>query len=172
MRSRDNAGPKGADGGTAEAAEVALYADGACTGNPGPGGWGTILISRDSGRRVELSGSDPDTTNNRMEMIAVIEGLRRLKRPCRVRVVTDSRYVVDGMKSWIHSWRRNGWKTADRKPVKNRELWEELSRLSGIHRMQFEWIRGHAGHEENERCDQLAVNAYRKLLESGKEKGG
>lgn len=152
--------------------EVTLYADGACTGNPGPGGWGAILISTGTGRRIEMSGSDPDTTNNRMEMTAVIEGLRRLKRPCRVHIVTDSKYLVDGMKSWIHSWRRNGWKTADRKPVRNRELWEELIRLSDTHEADFQWIRGHAGHEENERCDKMAVDAYKALLgKEGKGKG-
>ena len=142
---------------------VLLYSDGACSGNPGPGGWGAILVDPGSGQRLEISGSDPQTTNNRMEMIAIIEGLRRLKRESRVRIVTDSRYVVDGMKSWIHSWRRNGWRTADKKPVKNQDLWQELSALESRHDLIFEWIRGHQGHAENERCDQMAVEAYRKL---------
>jgi ribonuclease HI len=143
---------------------VELYTDGACTGNPGPGGWGAVLVNPSTGQRLELSGSDPATTNNRMEMMAVIEGLRRLKRPTKVRVLTDSRYVVDGMTSWIHSWRRNGWQTSGKKPVKNRELWEELIRLSEQHDLAFEWIQGHSGHPENERCDELAVQAYGKYL--------
>ena len=149
-----------ADQGTAH--EVWLYADGACSGNPGPGGWGTILVQAGNGRRLEMSGSEAQTTNNRMEMTAVLEGLRRLRSPSRVHVVTDSRYLVDGMKSWVHTWQRNGWKTASKDPVKNRELWEELLRLSREHTVDFSWIRGHAGHAENERCDALAVAAYRK----------
>jgi ribonuclease HI len=144
------------------APEVVLYADGACTGNPGPGGWGAILADPSTGRERELSGSDPATTNNRMELTAVLEGLRALEHPSRVRVVTDSRYVVDGMTSWAERWQRNGWRTADRKPVKNRELWEDLLRLARVHELRFEWVQGHAGHPENERCDQLAVEAYRK----------
>jgi ribonuclease HI len=145
---------------------VALYADGACSGNPGPGGWGAILVSPASGKRLEISGADLDTTNNRMEMIGVIEGLRRLKARSRVRVVTDSRYVVDGMKSWIFAWRRNGWLTSDKKPVKNRDLWELLSDLSREHETAFEWVRGHEGHAENERCDAMAraaIDTARKL---------
>lgn len=159
-----------AGGGAATAADtlpsVALYADGACSGNPGPGGWGAILVSPLSGKRLEISGSDLDTTNNRMEMIGVIEGLRRLKTKSRVRVVTDSRYVVDGMKSWIYAWRRNGWMTSDKKPVKNKDLWEQLSDLSREHETAFEWVRGHKGHAENERCDELArtaIDTARKL---------
>lgn len=145
---------------------VALYADGACSGNPGPGGWGAILICPASGKRLEISGSDLATTNNRMEMIGVIEGLRRLKVKSRVRVVTDSRYVVDGMKNWIFAWRRNGWQTSDKKPVKNKELWELLSDLSRQHETEFDWVRGHKGHAENERCDELArtaIDTARKL---------
>jgi len=144
--------------------EVRLYADGACSGNPGPGGWATVLLDDRSGERRELSGSDPETTNNRMEMRAVIEGLGLLSGPTRVRVTTDSRYVVDGMREWMPRWIRNGWRTADRKPVKNQELWQELARLDKLHQVEFEWIRGHAGHPENERCDELAVAAYRKLM--------
>ncbi len=143
---------------------VILYADGACSGNPGPGGWCAILEDPVTGRTFELTGADPQTTNNRMELTAVLEGLRRLKAPSRVRVVTDSRYIVDGMKSWIRTWVANGWRTSDRKPVKNRELWEELLRLSKLHEVRFEWTAGHSGHPENERCDQLAVEAYRKLM--------
>jgi ribonuclease HI len=145
---------------------VILFADGACSGNPGPGGWGAILVSPASGKRLEISGADLDTTNNRMEMIGIIEGLRRLKGKSRVRVVTDSRYVVDGMKSWIHAWRRNGWLTSDKKPVKNRDLWEQLSDLGREHETAFEWVRGHEGHAENERCDAMAraaIDTARKL---------
>ena len=145
---------------------VTLFADGACSGNPGPGGWGAILVSPASGKRLEISGADLDTTNNRMEMIGIIEGLRRLKGKSRVRVVTDSRYVVDGMKSWIHAWRRNGWLTSDKKPVKNRDLWERLSDLGREHETAFEWVRGHEGHAENERCDAMAraaIDTARKL---------
>lgn len=145
---------------------VTLFADGACSGNPGPGGWGAILVSPASGKRLEISGADLDTTNNRMEMIGIIEGLRRLKAKSRVRVVTDSRYVVDGMKSWIYAWRRNGWLTSDKKPVKNRDLWELLSELSRKHETAFEWVRGHEGHAENERCDAMAraaIDTARKL---------
>jgi ribonuclease HI len=150
--------------------EVVLYADGACSGNPGPGGWCAILYNPTSGRKLELSGGEPETTNNRMEMTAVVEGLLHLKKPSRVRVVTDSRYVVDGMKGWVHNWMRNGWRTSDRKPVKNREIWEELLRLSRIHALAFEWIEGHAGHPENERCDALAVEAYRRFLAPGQNR--
>jgi ribonuclease HI len=145
---------------------VDLYADGACSGNPGPGGWGAILVSPAGRRRLEISGADLDTTNNRMEMMGVVEGLRRLKVKSRVRVVTDSRYVIDGMKSWIHTWRRNGWKTSDRKPVKNKDLWELLSELSGKHETVFAWVAGHKGHAENERCDAMAreaIDTARKL---------
>jgi ribonuclease HI len=146
--------------------QVSLFADGACSGNPGPGGWGAILVSPASGKRLEISGADLDTTNNRMEMIGVVEGLRRLKVKSRVRVVTDSRYVVDGMKNWIYAWRRNGWLTANRKPVKNRDLWELLGDLSREHETVFEWVRGHEGHAENERCDAMAraaIDTARKL---------
>jgi ribonuclease HI len=146
---------------------VILYADGACSGNPGPGGWAAILVNPHTGRFLELSGAEPDTTNNRMEMRAVLEGLLHLRSSSSVRVVTDSRYLVEGMKSWVHNWIRNGWRTSDRKPVKNQDLWEELLRLSRTHSLQFEWIAGHAGHKENERCDHLAVAAYRDLVSRG-----
>ena len=145
---------------------VAIFADGACSGNPGPGGWGAILVFPAGRKRLEISGADLDTTNNRMEMMGVVEGLRRLKVKSRVRVVTDSRYVIDGMKSWIHTWRRNGWKTSDRTPVKKRDLWELLSELSGKHEAIFEWVPGHKGHAENERCDAMAraaIDTARKL---------
>lgn len=152
------------NGSDAGEVEVVLYADGACRGNPGPGGWGVILVDVGTGRRREASGGSPETTNNRMELTAVLEGLRLLKRPARVRVVTDSRYVADGLSKWVHAWKRNGWRTADRSPVKNRELWEELLRLTEEHEVEFTWIRGHAGHAENERCDELAVAAATRLL--------
>ena len=144
--------------------QVFLYAAGACSGNPGPGGWCALVVDPETGLRAELSGSDPDTTNNRMELTAVIEGLRSIPRPSRVRITTDSRYVVDGMREWLPRWMRNGWRTSDRKPVKNRDLWEELTRLQVRHTLEFHWIRGHDGHPENERCDEVAVEAYQKYL--------
>ncbi|MBN1105050.1 MAG: ribonuclease HI [Deltaproteobacteria bacterium] len=136
---------------------VEVFADGACSGNPGPGGWGAILKYGDNVK--EISGFERSTTNNRMEMTAVIEALRLIKRPCRVRVLTDSNYVVKGMSEWVHRWIRKHWLTSDRKPVLNRDLWETLITLSQPHEIAWEWIRGHAGHKENERCDQLARNA-------------
>ena len=134
--------------------DVVMYTDGACSGNPGPGGWGAVLMS---GRhRKELSGGEGDTTNNRMELTAVIESLEALKRPCRVRIVTDSQYVKQGITQWIARWRRNGWRTAAKQPVKNRDLWERLDAALQRHQVEWEWVRGHAGHPENERADQLA----------------
>jgi ribonuclease HI len=133
---------------------VELYTDGACKGNPGPGGWGALLRYR--GTAKELWGGEPDTTNNRMELTAVIKGLEALTRPCDVLVVTDSRYVKSGITQWIARWKRNGWRTADKKPVKNRDLWERLDALLGRHRVEWQWVRGHAGHPENERADLLA----------------
>jgi len=138
----------------AELPEVEIFTDGACKGNPGPGGWGAIL--RSNGKERELSGGESPTTNNRMELMAAIEALNALKRPCRVQLTTDSNYVRDGITKWIHGWRRNGWKTADRKPVKNAELWQALLEASEPHRIEWHWVRGHAGHPENERADQLA----------------
>ena len=133
---------------------VQVFTDGACSGNPGPGGWGAIL--RLGAAERELSGGEPDTTNNRMEMMAVIAGLEALTRPAAVEVVTDSRYVVDGMTSWILGWRKRGWKTADGKPVKNIDLWQRLSAAAEPHKIRWTWVRGHQGHVENERCDALA----------------
>ena len=133
---------------------VDIYTDGACAGNPGPGGWAAIL--RYKGTEKEISGFERDTTNNRMEMRAVIEALRMLKRACSVRVHSDSQYLRDGITTWIHGWKRNGWKTRDKRPVKNRELWEALDELSQKHRVDWIWVQGHAGHPENERCDELA----------------
>jgi ribonuclease HI len=141
--------------------EVVLYTDGACEGNPGPGGY-AALIDED-GRRREIKGGEAQTTNNRMELTAVIRGLETLAEPSRVRVVTDSQYVVKGMTEWIHTWQRQGWKTAAREPVKNRELWEKLLALSRRHQISWEWIRGHNGHPENERADFLARQAIGEL---------
>ncbi|OAM26864.1 MULTISPECIES: ribonuclease HI [Eikenella] len=133
---------------------VHLYTDGACKGNPGPGGWGVLL--RYGAHEKELCGGEPDTTNNRMELTAVIRGLQALTRPCRVAIHTDSQYVKNGMESWIHGWKRNGWKTAAKKPVKNAELWQQLDQLVVRHQVSWQWVKGHAGHAENERADQLA----------------
>ena len=136
--------------------EVTLYTDGACSGNPGPGGWGAILVY--GGREKELSGGERDTTNNRMELSAVIEGLAALKESCHVTVVTDSQYVYNGVtKGWAASWRAKGWRKADGSPALNQDLWEKLLALLERHRVEFNWVRGHSGHPENERCDRLAV---------------
>lgn len=136
---------------------VEIFSDGACSGNPGPGGWGTIL--RFNGRQKELSGYEPETTNNRMELSGAIAGLEALKRPCRVRVTTDSEYVKKGMTEWIDGWVRRGWVNSQKKPVANRDLWERLLQAAGPHQVQWCWVRGHAGHAENERCDELAREA-------------
>ena len=144
---------------------VYLYTDGACSGNPGPGGWGAIL--RYKGREKELCGSEESTTNNRMELTAVIEGLKALKKRCSVKVVSDSRYVCDAVnRHWLETWIGKGWKKADGKAVLNPDLWQELEQLLKEHDVQFEWIKGHAGHPENERCDALAVREYRKYLKN------
>lgn len=136
---------------------VEIFCDGACSGNPGPGGYGTIL--RYGGHTKELSGGARDTTNNRMEMTAAIEGLRQLTRPCQVSITTDSQYLVKGMTEWISGWQRKGWRNSKKEPVLNRELWEQLLDLSKAHSVQWKWVKGHAGHAENERCDQLAREA-------------
>ena len=133
---------------------VEVFTDGACSGNPGPGGWGAIL--RSSGVTKELSGGEPDTTNNRMELIAAISALNAIKEPCAVDLYTDSNYVRDGIGKWIHGWKRNGWKTADKKPVKNDGLWRALDEAAGRHKVAWHWVKGHAGHPENERADELA----------------
>jgi ribonuclease HI len=133
---------------------VEVYADGACKGNPGPGGWGVIL--RAGGHEKELFGGEPQTTNNRMELTAVIEGLLALKQRSLVRVYTDSQYVQKGISEWIHSWKRRGWMTADKKPVKNEDLWRRLDEVASSHEVSWHWVRGHAGHPENERADALA----------------
>jgi ribonuclease HI len=133
---------------------VDIFTDGACSGNPGPGGWGAIL--RCNGTEKELWGGEAGTTNNRMEMMAVIEALRSLKRPVAARVHTDSQYVQKGMTEWLSGWKRRGWKTAGKEPVKNEDLWRQLDQLAGTHRVEWIWVRGHAGHPENERADALA----------------
>ena len=136
--------------------EVKIYTDGACSGNPGAGGWGTILEYK--GKVKELSGGDELTTNNKMEITAVIEGLKALKEPCKVTVVTDSQYVANGINlGWAKSWRENGWRKKDKKPALNSDLWDELLKLCEKHQVTIEWIKGHAGHPENERCDEMAV---------------
>ncbi len=146
---------------TADERKVWLFTDGACKGNPGPGGWAALLRWGD--HEKELWGAEPHTTNNRMELRAVIEGLKALKRPTPVRVVTDSQYVKNGMERWIHNWKRNGWRTAGRKPVKNADLWQALDELVNRHQVEWEWVRGHAGHPENERVDALANRAIEEL---------
>jgi ribonuclease HI len=140
---------------------VELFTDGACQGNPGPGGWGVLL--RYGGVEKELSGAEPATTNNRMELTAVIRGLEALKRPCRVLVTTDSQYVRNGITDWIRRWRRNGWRTADRQPVKNSDLWRRLDEVAAGHEVEWHWVKGHAGHPENERADRLATAAIATL---------
>jgi len=136
---------------------VAIFTDGACKGNPGPGGWGAIL--RTGAHEKELSGSDPATTNNRMEMTAVIKALGALKQPCAVSLHTDSRYVIDGITKWIYGWKKNGWKNAQKKPVLNSDLWIALDEARAGHKIEWIWVKGHDGHPENERADQLASNA-------------
>ena len=133
---------------------VEVYADGACKGNPGPGGWGVLLIEGD--REQELHGGEPATTNNRMELTAVIRALEALPHGSRVRLYTDSQYVQKGMKEWIHDWKRRGWRTADKKPVKNDDLWKHLDELARNHQVEWHWVRGHDGHPGNERADALA----------------
>jgi ribonuclease HI len=133
---------------------VEIHTDGACRGNPGPGGWGVLL--RANGAEKELYGGEAATTNNRMELMAAIRALEALKRPSRVKLYTDSIYVMKGITTWIHSWKRRGWKTADKQPVKNEDLWRELDALRAKHEVEWHWVKGHAGHPENERADALA----------------
>jgi ribonuclease HI len=139
---------------------VEIFTDGACSGNPGPGGWAALLRYR--GHEKELAGGEPDTTNNRMELMGVIAALEALKRPSPVRLVTDSAYVKNGVNQWMPRWKANGWRTADKKPVKNQDLWERLDRALGDHSIEWRWVKGHAGHEENERVDTLARSQVRK----------
>ncbi len=135
-------------------AKVVVFTDGACSGNPGPGGWGAILTY--NGVHKELKGGEAMTTNNRMELMAAISALEAMKRPCAVELHTDSQYVKQGITSWIHNWKRNGWRTADKKPVKNEDLWRRLDEALAQHTVEWRWVKGHAGHEMNERADQLA----------------
>ncbi|MBQ3389236.1 MAG: ribonuclease HI [Thermoguttaceae bacterium] len=145
---------------------VILYTDGACSGNPGPGGWGFIMEHPESGKRLARSGGEVQTTNNRMELMAVIEGLSALKQPCRVEVVSDSAYVLNGLSSWMKSWKANGWRRREGKTwkeVKNVDLWQRLDELMKIHSLQFTKIKGHAGHPQNEECDRMAVEESRRF---------
>jgi len=141
---------------------VELFTDGACKGNPGPGGWGALLRYGDVEK--ELWGGEPETTNNRMELMAVIRGLEALKRPSRVIVTTDSQYVKNGITQWIHNWKRNGWKTSAKKPVKNADLWQRLDEAAGRHDIEWQWVRGHTGHAENERADALANRGIEEMV--------
>ena len=141
---------------------VTIYADGGCRGNPGPGGWGVLMQSGDRNR--ELWGGEPATTNNRMELTAVIRALEALRRPSSVEVHTDSQYVQKGISAWIHNWKRNGWRTSDKKPVKNADLWQQLDELARTHQIAWLWVKGHAGHPGNERADQLANRGIDELL--------
>jgi ribonuclease HI len=143
---------------------VELYTDGACSGNPGPGGWGYILRHPASGKEVEAAGAELETTNNKMELQAVIEGLSALQRRSIVDLYSDSQYVLKGLKEWMAGWKAKGWRTADKKPVKNRELWERLDELVAQHEVRFHWVRGHNEHPENERADRLAVEAREALV--------
>jgi ribonuclease HI len=145
---------------------VHLFTDGACSGNPGPGGWGVILRWRD--QEKEMSGAEERTTNNRMELFAAIAGLEALKRPARVRIHTDSMYLKDGITKWIHSWKAKGWKTADKKPVKNVDLWQRLEAAIAQHDVSWHWVRGHSGHVENERADEIARLAIKQMRDAAK----
>jgi ribonuclease HI len=145
-----------------EARHIIIYTDGACSGNPGPGGWGAVLISGD--HRKELNGGEAETTNNRMELMAAIEALNALtKAPSEVALYTDSNYVKGGITGWIHNWKRNGWKTANKKPVKNADLWQALDEATNRHNVSWHWVKGHAGHPENERADELAREGIMKI---------
>jgi ribonuclease HI len=152
---------------SADQPEVLLFTDGACSGNPGPGGWAYILRHLASGKEKEAFGAEPETTNNRMELQAVIEGLSALKRPCYLELFTDSEYVRKGLSEWMAGWKRNGWQRREKgklKPVANAELWQQLDALVSQHRIKFTRVAGHSGHPENDRCDRLAVEAYQKYL--------
>lgn len=143
--------------------KVYIYTDGACSGNPGPGGWGAVLVY--NGVEKELSGSEKETTNNRMEMTAVIKALSALKEKCDITLTTDSKYVCDAInKGWVYSWKKNNWKKADKKPALNVDLWEQLLDLLNKQQVEFIWVKGHNGHKYNERCDELAVNEYQKYI--------
>lgn len=142
--------------------QVQIITDGACLGNPGPGGWASLL--RFNGHLREIYGSEPHTTNNRMELTAAIRALEALKEPCSVEIVTDSEYLKNGITTWIHGWKRNGWKTSAKKPVVNQDLWEQLDQLAAKHKVHWTWTKGHADHADNNRCDELATRAARDQL--------
>ncbi len=158
-----------------QAPQVSLYTDGACSGNPGPGGWAYILKHGPSGKVREAAGAEMDTTNNRMELMAAIEGLAALTAPSIVDLYSDSQYVLNGLKDWIKNWKAKGWKTSNKQPVKNRELWERLDELASRHQVRFHWIRGHSEHPENEKADRMAVAAReaiaRDAVEEKKSRG-
>ena len=141
--------------------EVEIFTDGACKGNPGPGGWGVVL--RYKGQTKTLKGAEADTTNNRMELTAALEGLKSLKRPCKVALTTDSEYVRKGITEWIHGWKQKGWRTASKQPVKNADLWQALDEAARQHQVEWHWVKGHSGHPENELCDQLANEAIEEM---------
>ncbi|MGL5448530.1 MAG: ribonuclease HI [Rhabdaerophilum sp.] len=147
---------------------VEIWTDGACSGNPGPGGWGAVMVY--GATEKELSGAEPETTNNRMELMAAISALNALKRPCYVILHTDSQYVKGGITGWIFGWKRNGWRTADKKPVKNVDLWQALDDAIQRHEVEWRWVKGHAGDERNERADELARAAIKAMREAAKEK--
>lgn len=149
---------------------VTVHTDGACSGNPGPGGWGAILAY--GGAEKELCGGEPETTNNRMELTAACAALEALKRPCTVDLWTDSQYVKGGITGWIHNWKRNGWKTADKKPVKNADLWERLEAARAKHQVTWHWVKGHAGHDLNERADELARRGMAPFMPKKKPRSG
>ena len=149
-----------------EKPRVAIWSDGACSGNPGPGGWGAILVYK--GHEKELMGGEAFTTNNRMELMAAISALEALTRPSRVELHTDSVYLKDGITRWIHGWKKNGWRTADKKPVKNAELWQRLDEAQRVHDIDWRWVKGHSGHAENERADELARKEIEKLRSIGR----
>lgn len=141
---------------------IEIYTDGACSGNPGKGGWGAVLVYKNTEK--EISGYEKETTNNRMELTAVIMALKALKEPCNVKLTTDSKYVCDAVnKGWVYFWKSRGWKKADKKPALNVDLWEQLLELLSIHNVEFNWVKGHNGHKYNERCDELAVSEYNKI---------
>ena len=154
-------------------ADLFAYTDGACSGNPGPGGWGVVLEARDGATLVksrELSGGEAETTNNRMEMMAAIVVLETLERPSTLTVVTDSTYLKNGITGWIHGWKANGWRTSSRKPVKNTDLWQRLDAAQARHRVTWEWVKGHAGHQQNERADELARAEIKALMQRGNKR--
>jgi ribonuclease HI len=156
-------------------ADLFAYTDGGCSGNPGPGGWGVVLEAWDGDTLLksrDLSGGEADTTNNRMEMMAAIAALETLERPSAITIVTDSTYLKNGISEWIHGWKRNGWKTAAKKPVKNADLWQRLEAAQARHQVSWGWVKGHAGHEQNERADRLASAEIKALKEAAEAKTG